>query len=125
MSVRSGMADCAVALDALCLRMTPPESLDVTKLAHALVTLARPRRRVSGHSPHGSARSWGRAPYTTGGRCPPTGLSEVAGLRAKAAGLGLSLRAARPLAANLNVDGNRSSHMPAGDAMVAGGRRTA
>ena len=35
------------------------------------------------------------------------------------------MRAARPLAANLNVDGNRSSHMPAGDAMVAGGRRTA
>jgi hypothetical protein len=44
-------------------------------------------------------------------------------LRAKAAGLGLRLRAARPLAANLNVDGNRSSHMPAGDAMVAGGHR--
>ena len=35
------------------------------------------------------------------------------------------MRVARPLAANLNVDGNRSSHMPAGDAMVAGGRRTA
>ena len=35
------------------------------------------------------------------------------------------MRAARPLAANLNVDGNRSSHLPAGDAMVAGGRRTA
>jgi hypothetical protein len=34
------------------------------------------------------------------------------------------LRAARPLAANLNVDGNRSSHMPAGDAKVAGGRGT-
>jgi len=46
-------------------------------------------------------------------------------LRARVAGLGLSLRAARPLAANLNVDGNRSSHMPAGDAVVAGGRRTA
>jgi len=43
-------------------------------------------------------------------------------LRAKAAGLGgLSLRAARPLAANLKVDGNRSSHMRAGDAKVAGG----
>src|SRR6266536_6093334 len=62
MSVRSGMADCAVALGALCLRIAPPESLDVTKLAHALVTLARPRRRVSGHGQHGSARSWGRAP---------------------------------------------------------------
>jgi len=59
------------------------------------------------------------------GRWPPMGLPEVAGLGAKAAGLGLSLRAARPLAANLNVDGNRSSHMPAGDAVVAGGRRTA
>ena len=46
MSVRSGMADCAVALDALCLRIAPPESLDVTKLAHTFVTLARPRRRV-------------------------------------------------------------------------------
>jgi hypothetical protein len=40
------MADCAVALDALCLRIAAPESLDVTKLAHAFVTLARPRRRV-------------------------------------------------------------------------------
>ncbi len=29
------------------------------------------------------------------------------------------------LAANLNVDGNRSSLMPAGDAIVAGGRGTA
>ena len=67
----------------------------------------------------------GEPPYTARGRWPPTGLPEVAGLRAKAAGLGLSLRAARPLAANLNVDGNRSSHMPAGDAVVAGGRRTA
>ena len=46
MSVRSGMADCAVALDALRLRIAPPESLDVTKLAHAFVTLARPRRRM-------------------------------------------------------------------------------
>jgi hypothetical protein len=43
-------------------------------------------------------------------------------LRAKAAGLGAERAAARPLAASLNVDGNRSSHMPAGDAMVAGGR---
>src|SRR5437764_13663582 len=46
MSVRSGMADCAVAPGARCLRIAPPESLDVTKLAHALVTLARPRRRM-------------------------------------------------------------------------------
>ena len=38
------MADCAVAPDGLCLRIAPPESLDVTKLAHAFVTLARPRR---------------------------------------------------------------------------------
>src|SRR6266516_5096825 len=44
MSVSSGMADCAVAPDVLCLRIAPPESLDVTKLAHAFVTLARPRR---------------------------------------------------------------------------------
>src|SRR6516164_2820196 len=44
MSVSSGMADCAVAPDGLCLRIAPPESLDVTKLAHAFVTLARPRR---------------------------------------------------------------------------------
>src|SRR5262252_5960044 len=44
MSVSSGMADCAVATDGLCLRIAPPESLDVTKLAHAFVTLARPRR---------------------------------------------------------------------------------
>src|SRR6516165_4926037 len=43
MSVSSGMADCAVALDGLCLRIAPPESLDVTKLAHVFVTLARPR----------------------------------------------------------------------------------
>jgi len=28
------------------LRIAPPESLDVTKLAHAFVTLARPRRRM-------------------------------------------------------------------------------
>ena len=56
----------------------------------------------------------GEPPYTARGRWPPTGLPEVAGLRAKAAGLGLSLRAARPLAANLNVDGNRSSRLPAG-----------
>jgi len=35
------------------------------------------------------------------------------------------LRAARPLAANLDVDGNRSSRIPAGDAMVAGGRGAA
>jgi hypothetical protein len=46
MSVRSGMAGCPVALGALCLRIAPPESLDVTKPAHALVTLARPRRTV-------------------------------------------------------------------------------
>src|SRR5215467_1626208 len=44
MSVSSGMADCAVAPDGLCLRIAPSESLDVTKLAHAFVTLARPRR---------------------------------------------------------------------------------
>src|SRR5262249_60142043 len=44
MSVSSGMADCAVAPAGLCLRIAPPESLDVTKLAHAFVTLARPRR---------------------------------------------------------------------------------
>jgi hypothetical protein len=47
MSVRSGMADCAVALDGLRLRIAPPKSLDVIKLAHAFVTLARPRRKVS------------------------------------------------------------------------------
>src|SRR5262245_48415341 len=44
MSVSSGMADRAVAPAGLCLRIAPPEPLDVTKLAHAFVTLARPRR---------------------------------------------------------------------------------
>ena len=38
------MADCAVAPHGLCLRIAPPESLDVTQRAHAFVTLARPRR---------------------------------------------------------------------------------
>lgn len=90
------MADCAVALDGRCLRMAPPCVTDVTKLAHAFVTLARPRRRVSGHGQHGFARSWGRAPYTARGRWPPTGWPEVAGLRAKAAGLGAELAGRTP-----------------------------
>jgi hypothetical protein len=51
------MADCAVALEGLCLRMAPPESLDATKLAHAFVTLATPRRRVSSHRAREPKRS--------------------------------------------------------------------
>src|SRR6266516_2383919 len=89
MSVRSGMADCAVALDALCLRIAPPESLDVTKLAHAFVTLARPgagcrSQPASLCAVMGATHTVGRPGPDTAAAAPPTHGQGVGGLRGPA-----------------------------------------
>src|SRR5713101_3380845 len=116
------MAGCAVALDGRCLRMPPPpESLDVTKLAQAFVTLARPRRGVPVAASIALRGPGGEPPYTARRRWPPRACRRLRACARRPQVWGRSLRAARPPAADRKITPARArQRTPAGDDRACG-----